>query len=176
MGSLRALLITAIALIIAGCGFQLRSTQQTAGAYHDQVLIQQNHSDNLLRRRIKQQLAIHNVVAAEASAQAQYRFVVDKVERSDTVLTLDSDVRTAERLLIITAELSLLDSDGNILQSQLVREQRVLFTDPENPVGSGTESQLVVSELEEAAARQIALQLTRWLDRQHHEIESGSTF
>lgn len=147
----------------------------TAGIYGP-VLIQQSHSDNAVRRRIKQQLAIHNVQMAESADDADYRFIVAEVERSDTVLTLDSDVRTAERLLIIEVELTLQDSEGNILQSHRVREQRVLFTDPENPVGAGTETQLVVSELEEATAQQVAQQLTRWLDKRRHETQSRPTF
>lgn len=161
---------------LAGCGFQLRGMDTPEAGVYGPVLVQQTHTDNPVRRRIKQQLAIHNVQIAKAADEAEYRFIVDEVERTDTVLTLDSDVRTAERLLTIEAELALQDKKGNILQSHRVREQRVLFTDPENPVGASTESQLVVSELEEATAQQVAQQLTRWLDKRRHETQSRPTF
>lgn len=162
---IRAALVLALSFGLAACGFQLRGSEPVAGREYPPVYLQQAHSDNAMRRRISQQLAIHNIPTVETKAAARYVALISEIERSDTVLTLDSDARAAERLLIIGVALELQNADRQTLQSQRVREQRVLFTDPENPVGSGTESQLVINELEEASARRVALQLTRWLEK-----------
>lgn len=159
-------LLALVLCSLVGCGFQLRGSPALSGD-GEAVYVVQEHSDNPLRRRISQQIEIYNLRSVEAAGAAKYRFVISEVERTDTVLSLDSDARTAERRLLIEADLQLLGDDGQLLQNQRIREQRILFTDPDNPVGDSIESQLVINELEDATAQRIALLLARWLDKAH---------
>lgn len=164
----RSLLVLAICAL-AGCGFQLRGSPALSGngaAVH----VVQAHADNPLRRRISQQIEIYNLRAVEAG-EARYRFVISEVERTDSVLSLDSDARTAERRLLIEADLKLFGDEEQLLQNQRIREQRILFTDPDNPVGDSIESQLVINELEDATAQRIALLLARWLDNLEQTVQ-----
>ncbi|MBB3046951.1 outer membrane lipopolysaccharide assembly protein LptE/RlpB [Litorivivens lipolytica] len=158
----RLLLVLLISALV-GCGFQLRGSPALSGK-GEAVHVVQAHADNPLRRRISQQIAMYNLQAVKRN-EASYRFVISEVERTDTVLSLDSDARTAERRLLIEADLSLFGEDDQLLQNQRIREQRILFTDPDNPVGDSIESQLVINELEDATAQRIALLLARWLDK-----------
>ncbi len=163
---LKRCLLALMVCALAGCGFQLRGSPALSG-HGEAIYVIQEHSDNPLRRRISQQIEIYNLNAVTEPSKARYQFVISKVERSDTVLSLDSDARTAERRLLIEADLQLLGEERQLLQNQRIREQRILFTDPDNPVGDSIESQLVINELEDATAQRIALQLARWLDRAH---------
>lgn len=159
-----------LALQLAACGFHLRG--YTAGnADYPTVFVQQNHGDNLLRRLVNQQLAVHNIQTGDDN-QTLLGLRVSDITRSDTVLSLDADIRTAERLLLLTATLSLLQRDGETLNSTTLQEQRILFTDPNNPVGNSTEQTLLVSEMENALARRIAEQSTRWLDKEQADAAS----
>lgn len=161
-------LICLLALQLAACGFHLRGYTSVAADYPP-VFLQQNHTDNVLRRLVNQELAVHNIQTDESS---RLELRVSDITRGDTVLSLDANVRTAERLLQLTAKLTLLQGDGEILNSTTVQEQRILFTDADNPVGNSAEQTLLVGEMEAAIARRIAEQLARWLDKEHSNATS----
>lgn len=181
---MRCLRLGFILLLVAqlgACGFHLRG-QSSAGAEsqgdYPAVLVQHNHSDNVLRRLVNQQFSMLGISHSEVTGnRAEFLGLrVSDIARGDTVLSLDADARTAERLLMLTAKLSLLQADGVVLESATLQEQRILFTNPNNPVGNSTEQALLVSEMENAMAQRIATQASRWLDReQANAAASGPT-
>ena len=158
-----------LSLLLGGCGFALRGT--TGGGDYPPVQLQQAHTDNALRRRIDQQFDMHDIDVASSSALT---LRISELERGDSVLSLDSNARTAERRLLISAKVDLL-RDGETVQSLRLREQRILFTDPDNPVGDTTEQQLVIGELEAAMAEQIVRQLLHWLDKEQNHAPASRT-
>ncbi|MFT5033147.1 MAG: outer membrane lipopolysaccharide assembly protein LptE/RlpB [Bermanella sp.] len=167
---MRALWLGLISLLLVqlgACGFHLRG----AGTQHNQyppVVVEQNHGDNALRRLVSQQLAVHGIKDSKVSSNldGELSLRVSDVSRGDTVLSLDANIRTAERTLGLSAKLSLLQHDAQPIDSVILQEQRILFTNPDNPVGNSTEQSLLVGEMETAMARRIAEQATRWLDRE----------
>ena len=174
-------LIMLLVTQLSACGFHLRGfsgDDSAADGEYAPVTVQQNHSDNVLRRLINQQLAAHGITS-RTSDEGQITRIslrISDIARGDTVLSLDADIRTAERLLMLTAKLSLWHSDGELLQSTTLQEQRILFTNPDNPVGNSAEQTLLVSEMENAIARRIAQQASRWLDgEQASAAATGST-
>lgn len=157
-----------LSLLLGGCGFALRGT---SGGDYPPVQLQQAHTDNALRRRIDQRFDMYNI---EMASSAPLALRISDLERRDSVLSLDSNARTAERRLLISANLDLL-RDGETIQSLRLHAQRILFTDPDNPVGDTTEQQLVITELETAMAEQIVQQLLRWLDNEHNHAPAPRT-
>lgn len=174
MRPLRLGLLVLLALQLGACGFALRGYSNAQGEYAP-VVIQQNHSDNTLRRLVNQQFSVHGIQASETTNKQSNRLGLrlSDIGRSDTVLSLDADARTAERLLMLTANLSLLQNDGEVRESIVLQEQRILFTNPDNPVGNSTEQALLINEMEQAMAQRIAEQATRWLDREQADAAAS---
>lgn len=178
MRGLRLGLVLLLTALLCACGFHLRG-KSSSGAdsqgNHSPVRVQQNHSDNVLRRLVNQQLSMQGITRSEATGSQEKipGLRVSDIGRSDTVLSLDADARTAERLLMLTAKLSLVQSDGAVLESTTLQEQRILFTNPNNPVGNSTEQTLLVSEMEHAMAQRIAEQASRWLDREQADAAAS---
>ncbi len=174
---MRLLQLTVISLLLlqlSSCGFHLRGYNQQHNVYPP-IEVQQTHGDNGLRRLITQQLSMRGIKKPEESddgTPGRLALSVSDIERGDTVLSLDANIRTAERLLTLSAKLSLLQHDGEALESATLQEQRILFTNPDNPVGNSTEQTLLLNEMESAIARRIAEQATRWLDREQANAAS----
>ncbi len=160
----RLLICSLLIAQLSGCGFHLRGYNSAANTEHLPLRVEHGHSENSLRQQINQHLNMLGIVNNDTS---MLRLQISGIERSDRVLSLDADVRTAERQLMLSAELSLSHDNTDTSESLTLQEQRILFTDADNPVGNSTEQSILIDEMEAALSRRIAQQAARWLDREN---------
>lgn len=147
--------------LIAGCGFQLRSSTQLPAFIQNLALVSDNPYGALssaLRREISGLKQLSD--STETQANSNYRLHINKERTEKRTLSLGKGSSASEYLLIHTVSVTLKQANGsNFAEESSFREQRTLTNNPDSGVSTQTEEQLLKRSMADALARKIALYL-----------------
>lgn len=161
MGFLKPLGLTAImlcTLLVAGCGFQLRTASNLPEDLQS-LIVTANDNDSALYHQLLRQLEFANITPAdEATANAELKLLSDSLDRR--TLSLFQNGQVAEYELIYTVKYEL----SRNLQEPVKRRFEITRNyqdDPNNALAKSKEMNLILSEMRLQASRQIIRELSQ---------------
>lgn len=142
------------ALLLGGCGFQLRSYDLEAGVDSVAVLEQgRNLLTEPLRRGLRQ-AGVDVVSTVEAGADATVVLLDDR--RARRSVSVGGDARVAEYELLLGVRYRLLGADGTELApARWAEVERIFQIDRDNIVGSSEEQALLDQEMQADLVQQL---------------------
>lgn len=150
-----------VALLVSGCGFQLRGAV-TLPEGVDSLYVGGQDSNGDLAQKLRALLRGNNIEVVTSPGKASYSVILLESGSMRRTLALDSQARAAEYLLTETARFEVRDSSGALaLAAQDLQEQRVMAYDPDNVTGKAEEESLLRQNMRDGLAAQIARRLRK---------------
>ena len=159
---IRFSLLLTITLVLAGCGFQLRGTGPQGTVVPDEwksMHLATGNPNSEFSREITMRFAANGVEWMERK-DANYVLQVQPERFRQRSLSLNSEARTAEFELTMSARFSVFDASGNaVMEDHDVSVIKQMENDPRNVVGKAEEVQLLKAEMRTELAQQIMLRI-----------------
>lgn len=156
---MRIILLAALGLVLAGCGFHLRGQGEVRLPFRTLYVQGDAHSDFVseLRRDIR---SSGTTTLADSPAQAQVVLQVLEEGRRKTILSLSGGGRVKEYNLIYHVSFQLRDAKGTVLISptDVVLQQAISYSDTE-VLAKESEEALLYRNMQEDAVRQVMRRL-----------------
>ena len=154
----KRLAIGVFALLLAGCGFQLRGTIDLPPDWqnlHLDSVSPNSELTNELRNRGSQA-----GINWQDRGDATYSVQLGNERFQNRNLTIGTNARAAEFELEMSTQIRVVDNQGNeILPSTEVTSVQVITNDPENIAGKAEEARLLRNEMRTALVSQILRKL-----------------
>lgn len=139
--------MTTLLLALAGCGFQLRGSQQQFGPELGPLRVVSNQPESDLGDLLGRALSGSGAETAQAG-QAASTLTLQSEKWEDRPLTVDSNVQVREFVTIYTVDFELTGPDGKIrVPRQQAVLERVYTFDVEASGGTPAERTLIREEL-----------------------------
>lgn len=150
-------LLTALLLLAAGCGFQLRGTAGASAlpeSWRSMYLLTGNVNSELARE-LRATFAASGVLWSERS-DAAYVLRLGPEQFSQRNLSVNAEARAAEFDLVMSADFEVLDRRGEpVMTGTTATVNKQMENDPRNVVGKAEEVRILRSELRRELATQI---------------------
>jgi LPS-assembly lipoprotein len=158
MAAARTLLLLGLALVLGGCGFQLRDDADLPPQMaQTQMVINDQYST--LARRVKTMLEQNGVRFVNAD-QASAILEIPENEVVTNVLTIGNNARVQEYRITHTVQFRLSDAQGNeILPMQTLRQTSVVRFNEEKILAMSREQEYLKKDLAETLARLLVTRL-----------------
>ncbi|MGH8035285.1 MAG: LPS assembly lipoprotein LptE [Lysobacterales bacterium] len=153
-----ALSMLLVALLLSGCGFQLRgSAQLPPEMSQTQLVIADQYSTVARRVRVLlEQAGVHIVSAGQATAILE----IPQNQGSTEVLTIGDNARVREYRISHTVQFRLLGADGKeIIPLQTIRQTRDISFDEQRILALSREQEYVRQDLEDTISRMLVSRL-----------------
>lgn len=148
----RLVLLSGGLLLVAGCGFQLRTWDLSSNI--DSVFVEVAGS-NPLEEPLRRALQQAGVAAAESASAAAVVIELRDMRRTRRGVSVNSRARVAEYQLNLQVLYGVRDADQELLAPQWARSARVYQVDRDNLVGSNEEETLLEREMRSDLVQQI---------------------
>lgn len=159
-GTVHITAILLVALLLGGCGFQLRGTQGLLPEHVQPVHVTGLSAGSELGRALRLELEIAGATLSETAAGARVQLRVLSNETERRVLSIDPRARAAEVVLTETAVFEVRDRQGSILLGPVTaQERRVMLDDPDRRTDKAAEER----SLREGMTRELAARMVRQL-------------
>lgn len=159
--SMAALAMTA-GLLVAACGFQLR-TWDLAGLERVQVV---GTDAQVLRRELTRALTQSGVVLTDERSDADVIVQLSGERESRRTASVSGGGRAAEYEMSLAVSFGAQDADGNeLVPTRTLRADRTYRLDLDNLIGSREEETLIVRELRSDLVQRIIRSLGRAAER-----------
>jgi LPS-assembly lipoprotein len=156
-GSSRRAMLTAGALALAGCGFELRRAPNFA--FKTIAVMGGSLVSSLLRRNLQAQGNVTVLPAAEAQ-QADVIFEILAEPRDQVVISTNSDGQVRELTLRLVVRFRLRTPAGKeLISGSEIRQQRDITYNETNALAKENETQLLYRDMQADIAQQIVRQL-----------------
>lgn len=157
-----AALAMAAGLLVAACGFQLR-TWDLAGLERVQVV---GAEAPLLRRELTRALTQSGVVLADARSDADVVLRLSDERESRRTASVSGGGRVAEYEMSLAVSFGARDAEGDeLVPTRTLRAERTYRLDLDNLIGSREEETLIVRELRADLVQRIVRSLGRAAER-----------
>lgn len=153
---LRLLILILVALVIYGCGFQLRGALDLSEDISP-LYIQQNSAFELARE-IKFLLEKNKIAVAEKSTGANLQLTLLSENKKRRVLSVDSNGRAREYQLIYTVNIAIKIRASKEVPDSISLSRSLLF-DSDAVLAVTNESEILYRDMRKNAARLIILKL-----------------
>ena len=150
-------LIFGLSILLTDCGFQLRGSGGTTipDAWKSMYLATGNPNSEL-SYAVKISFTTNGVVWASERSEAVYVLRLGPEKFQQRNLSLNSQARASELELTLTAEFSVMDTEGNeVLASSEAIVVEQMENDPRNVVGKAEEINILKIEMRNELARQV---------------------
>jgi len=142
--------------LLQSCGFELRGALDLSSDISP-VYFQQNTAFEL-GREIKSILQTNRIAISEYANTANSRLIILKEGRSQRVLSVDSNGRAKEYLLIYTVQISIKIKEQVAIEDSISVSRSLLF-DPEAVIAVNNTAEILYKDMKHDAARLILLKL-----------------
>ena len=158
MTRLLATSLACVALLLSGCGFQLRGTLDLPPAW-EELYLSSNSPNSELSRAVRDRAERAGINWRDRDeANFVIRVGDERFERRN--LTIGTNARAAEFELEMTASLAVIDDSGTELMPPTdISVFRIFTNDPENIAGKAEEARLTREEMREDLAQQMLRKL-----------------
>jgi LPS-assembly lipoprotein len=148
----RALLAACSLVLLAGCGFQLRTWDLSSNveSFYLEVV-----GSNPLQSSLQRAMEQAGVVPAESASAAQVVVRLLDVRRSRRAISVTSRARVAEYELRLDVLYGVRAEGKQLLTPQWARSTRVFRVDRDNLVGSNEEQALLEREMQSDLVQQV---------------------
>lgn len=152
----RYLLLLVLASSLNACGFSLRGSTPLPVGLQNMHL---DARDGPFKEQMEEILVRIGARLTEASESADVQLSITESIVERTVGTLDERGKADSYLLNYRVQYSLLASDGSVLRSSLIEENRRYNFDPDIVLETETEQEDLIEDMEQAVALRIIRQL-----------------
>ncbi|MDE0350663.1 MAG: LPS assembly lipoprotein LptE [Gammaproteobacteria bacterium] len=167
--STAALAMTA-GLLVAACGFQLR-TWDLAGLERVQVV---GGDAQTLRRELTRALTQSGVVLTDARSDADVIVQLSDERESRRTASVSGGARVAEYEMSLAVSFGALDAEGEeLVPTRTLRAERTYRLDLDNLIGSREEETLIVRELRADLVQRMVRSLGRAAERARAEASDA---
>jgi len=146
------------ALLVAGCGFHLRGTDETSAFPFDTLAL--STAPGGLGDVVQREMSVQHRVKIVPAAQAEAVLNVEPEVIEKQILTVNNSGRVSEYLLIYHARFSLRRGDTEWIPRTQITVHRDYSFDPNNPTGIDSEEQLLIRDMRLDATQRIFRRLT----------------
>jgi LPS-assembly lipoprotein len=147
-----------LAALLAGCGFHLRGTGNSATILPEEwksMSLSTGNPNSEFSRELISRFEANGVVWTDAKS-ANYRLKISGAKFDQRNLTLNSEARAAEYELTMTARFTVFNADGSVaLKDTKASIVKQMENDPRNVVGKAEEIRLMQQEMRAELAQQI---------------------
>lgn len=151
-----ALLTAALALTLAGCGFQPRGQVHGAGDLPSPLYISGIERYSALHREFRKQLERSGVALADSSDASRAVLRIHNYERDNRVLSVDNRNKTVERELEESIRFTLRRPDREASSdAQTIRVLRILLSPSDSVLGSRNEADLLRADMRTELAQRV---------------------
>jgi LPS-assembly lipoprotein len=149
--------LLALALPLAGCGFQLRGTQRIP---YRSIYIQTPDRESAIVRRLEQTLKDYQITLGASAGEAEAVLVLSQERKNRTILALSGGGRVREYRLNYAINYSLSDRDGKVVYPDSMIQLTRDFTYDDNLyLAKNAEEAFLYRDLEGDAVEQILRRL-----------------
>ncbi|MBV8658135.1 MAG: hypothetical protein JO142_09970 [Burkholderiales bacterium] len=141
------------ALLVAGCGFHLRGTDDTSTFPFASLAV--TTTPGGLGDVVQRQMSVQRGVKIVPAAQAEAVLNVETETIDKQILTVNNSGRVSEYLLIYHARFSLRRGNTEWIPRTQITVHRDYSFDPNNPTGIDSEEQLLIRDMRLDATQQI---------------------
>lgn len=158
----RWLLIFITAVVLTGCGFQLRGQIDLPESMRQIALSTPDDTTEFVRE-LTGQLRANGVQLADGPTAGASRFIIERERVYREALTISQDARVREYVLYLEVRFGFVDSnDAPIVDGEVIRLSREYRFDEQAILGSSREEEVLTQDL----SRELATQLVRRLASQ----------
>lgn len=155
---LRTGLLIAMLALLAGCGFQLRGSGDSATVLPDDwktMALVTDSPNSELTRAVESRFQINGITWTERS-EANYTLILGPERFAQRNLSLNSEARAAEFELTLSATFSVRGAgQTQVMEETTAAVFKQMENDPRNVVGKAEEIRLLRSEMRDELAQQI---------------------
>lgn len=167
----RAALAIMAGLLVAACGFHLR-TWDLAGLERVQVV---GGDAPVLRRELTRALTQSGVVLTESRADADVIVQLSGERESRRTASVSGGARVAEYEMSLAVSFGAQDAEGDeLVPTRTLRAERTYRLDLDNLIGSREEETLIVRELRADLVQRIVRSLGRAAERVRGASDGGA--
>ncbi len=153
--SVRFALVIALAMLLGGCGWQLRGASAVPAGL-DTLHITSRDPYSPLVMELTRTLRAANVRVPDSAADADYALVILNQRSGVRTASVNANARVSEQELSEFVEFAILDRQGNTLLPQSrVTVERVFEYDENNVLATRDEEQLIRAEMRRDLVSQI---------------------
>jgi len=148
-------LLLIVALIISGCGWQLRDSQIVASSIGT-VYLSSNNINTVLTKELKRALTTYGVPSGVTKAESNYIVVIVDFRENSRIASINSSGRVAEYQLNEDVDFYITDAEDNqILSLSTASVERVYEFREKDILASSNEEQRIRAEMRSELVRQI---------------------
>ena len=148
-------LLLIVALMISGCGWQLRDSQIVASSIGT-VYLSSNNINTLLTKELKRALTTYGVPSGVTKAESNYIVVIVDFRENSRIASINSSGRVAEYQLNEDVDFYITDAEDNqILSLSTASVERVYEFREKDILASSNEEQRIRAEMRSELVRQI---------------------
>ncbi|HEY7906180.1 MAG TPA: LPS assembly lipoprotein LptE [Wenzhouxiangella sp.] len=159
----RWLLIFITAVVLTGCGFQLRGQIDLPESMRQMALSTPDATTDFVRE-LTGQLRANGVRLTDGPTVGASRLIIERERVYREALTISQDARVREYVLYLEVRFGFLDAAGEpIIDNEVMRLSREYRFDEQAILGSSREEEVLTQDL----SRELATQLVRRLASQN---------
>ena len=148
-------LLLIIALMISGCGWQLRDSQIVASSIGT-IYLSSNNINAVLTKELKRALTTYGVPSGATKAESNYIVVIVDFRENSRIASINSSGRVAEYQLNEDVDFYITDAEDNqILSLSTASVERVYEFREKDILASSNEEQRIRAEMRSELVRQI---------------------
>ena len=148
-------LLLIIALIISGCGWQLRDSQIAASSI-GAVYLSSSDTISVLTKELRRALSTYGVHSGVTKAESKYVVVIVDFRQNTRIASINSSGRVAEYQLNEDVDFYITDAEDNqVLSLSTASVERVYEFREEDILASSNEEQRILTEMRSEIVRQI---------------------
>jgi LPS-assembly lipoprotein len=148
-------LLLIVALMISGCGWQLRDSQIVASSIGT-VYLSSNNINTVLTKELKRALTTYGVPNGVTKAESNYIVVILDFRENSRIASINSSGRVAEYQLNEDVDFYITDAEDNqILSLSTASVERVYEFREKDILASSNEEQRIRAEMRSELVRQI---------------------
>ena len=148
-------LLLIVALMISGCGWQLRDSQ-IVGSSIGTIYLSSNNINAVLTKELKRALTTYGVPSGVTKAESNYIVVIVDFRENSRIASINSSGRVAEYQLNEDVDFYITDAEDNqILSLSTASVERVYEFREKDILASSNEEQRIRAEMRSELVRQI---------------------
>ena len=148
-------LLLIVALMISGCGWQLRDSQ-IVGSSIGTIYLSSNNINAVLTKELKRALTTYGIASGATKTQSNYIIVITDFRENSRIASINSSGRVAEYQLNEDVDFYITDAEDNqILSLSTASVERVYEFREKDILASSNEEQRIRAEMRSELVRQI---------------------
>ena len=148
-------LLLIVALMISGCGWQLRDSQIVASSIGT-IYLSSNNINTVLTKELKRALTTYGVPSDATKVESNYIVVIVDFRENSRIASINSSGRVAEYQLNEDVDFYITDAEDNqILSLSTASVERVYEFREKDILASSNEEQRIRAEMRSELVRQI---------------------